>query len=197
MAFESVPWVRRAAVRREWPNKLVVVIDEHKPLGTWGEDGKLITQVLPLDVADEDAAVVPRSWMFADCCGAGAGEPLHVLTWSLRDHLPQEPLSAHDDVLIAELARTFRDWGMTGRFGMALSGPAPGTGMIWTEGNHVDSRHLVQAPRPLEDVQDRGPVTTLYAFSADGADIVPLCCCVSGRAASEHIWSRRPWERRC
>ena len=43
VAFESVPWVRRAAVRREWPNKLVVVIDEHKPLGTWGEDGKLIS----------------------------------------------------------------------------------------------------------------------------------------------------------
>ncbi len=43
MAFESVPWVRRAAVRREWPNKLVVVIEEHKPLGTWGEDGRLIS----------------------------------------------------------------------------------------------------------------------------------------------------------
>ena len=43
VAFESVPWVRRAAVRREWPNKLVVVIDEHQPLGTWGEDGRLIS----------------------------------------------------------------------------------------------------------------------------------------------------------
>jgi cell division protein FtsQ len=43
VAFESVPWVRRAAVRREWPNKLVVVIDEHRPLGTWGEDGRLVS----------------------------------------------------------------------------------------------------------------------------------------------------------
>jgi cell division protein FtsQ len=43
VAFESVPWVRRAAVRREWPNKLVVVIDEHRPLGTWGEDGRLLS----------------------------------------------------------------------------------------------------------------------------------------------------------
>ncbi len=43
VAFESVPWVRRAAVRREWPNKLVVVIEEHKPLGTWGEDGRLVS----------------------------------------------------------------------------------------------------------------------------------------------------------
>jgi len=42
-AFEAVPWVRKAAVRREWPNKLVVSIEEHQPLGTWGEDGRLLS----------------------------------------------------------------------------------------------------------------------------------------------------------
>ena len=42
-AFEAVPWVRRAAVRREWPNKLVVALEEHAPLGTWGEDGRLLS----------------------------------------------------------------------------------------------------------------------------------------------------------
>ena len=42
-AFETVPWVRRAAVRREWPNKLVVSLEEHVPLGTWGEDGRLVS----------------------------------------------------------------------------------------------------------------------------------------------------------
>ena len=42
-AFETVPWVRRAAVRREWPNKLIVTIEEHEPLGTWGEDGRLLS----------------------------------------------------------------------------------------------------------------------------------------------------------
>lgn len=42
-AFESVPWVRRATVRREWPNKLIVAIEEHEPLGTWGEDGRLLS----------------------------------------------------------------------------------------------------------------------------------------------------------
>jgi cell division protein FtsQ len=59
VAFESVPWVRRAAVRREWPNKLIVVIDEHRPLGTWGEDGRLISAdgdifTANLDEAEED-----------------------------------------------------------------------------------------------------------------------------------------------
>ena len=42
-AFETVPWVRRAAVRREWPDKLVVSLEEHVPLGTWGEDGRLVS----------------------------------------------------------------------------------------------------------------------------------------------------------
>ncbi|HSY29805.1 MAG TPA: cell division protein FtsQ/DivIB [Burkholderiaceae bacterium] len=42
-AFEAVPWVRKAAVRREWPNKLVVALEEHTPLGTWGEDGRLLS----------------------------------------------------------------------------------------------------------------------------------------------------------
>ncbi|HYC43653.1 MAG TPA: cell division protein FtsQ/DivIB [Noviherbaspirillum sp.] len=42
-AFEAVPWVRKASVRREWPNKLIVTVEEHEPLGTWGEDGRLLS----------------------------------------------------------------------------------------------------------------------------------------------------------
>ncbi len=43
-AFESVPWVRRASVRREWPNGLAVEVEEHEALGTWGtpDSGRLI-----------------------------------------------------------------------------------------------------------------------------------------------------------
>ena len=43
LAFESAPWVRRATVRREWPNRLVVALEEHEALGTWGEDGRLLS----------------------------------------------------------------------------------------------------------------------------------------------------------
>jgi cell division protein FtsQ len=43
-AFEMVPWVQRASVRREWPNKLVVSVDEYQVLGAWGEhDGRLLS----------------------------------------------------------------------------------------------------------------------------------------------------------
>src|SRR5512146_2317774 len=37
-AFEQMPWVRRASVRRVWPNALAVTLEEYKPLGTWGSD---------------------------------------------------------------------------------------------------------------------------------------------------------------
>lgn len=39
--FESVPWVRKATVRRVWPDGLVVGIEEHRPYALWG-DGRLI-----------------------------------------------------------------------------------------------------------------------------------------------------------
>ena len=43
-AFETVPWVQRASVRREWPNKLIVSVDEYEVLGTWGEqDDRLLS----------------------------------------------------------------------------------------------------------------------------------------------------------
>lgn len=42
-ALESVPWVRRASVRREWPNQLIVALEEHEALATWGEDGRLLS----------------------------------------------------------------------------------------------------------------------------------------------------------
>lgn len=36
-AFERLPWVRRAAVRRHWPGRLEVALEEHVPLARWGE----------------------------------------------------------------------------------------------------------------------------------------------------------------
>jgi cell division protein FtsQ len=37
-AFESVPWVRQAVVRRQFPNKLRVELQEHQPEALWGAD---------------------------------------------------------------------------------------------------------------------------------------------------------------
>jgi cell division protein FtsQ len=37
-AFESVPWVRKAVVRREFPNKLRATLTEHVPVAHWGDE---------------------------------------------------------------------------------------------------------------------------------------------------------------
>jgi cell division protein FtsQ len=37
-AFEQVPWVRHATVRRVWPNRLVVTLEEHQPVALWAGD---------------------------------------------------------------------------------------------------------------------------------------------------------------
>lgn len=39
-AFEQVPWVRRAVVRRVWPNRLAVSLEEHEPAALWQGDGR-------------------------------------------------------------------------------------------------------------------------------------------------------------
>lgn len=41
--FESVPWVRRATVRRVWPNVLRVRIEEQQPLGLWNDNQMINT----------------------------------------------------------------------------------------------------------------------------------------------------------
>lgn len=35
-AFEKLPWARSVSVRRRWPNRLEVVIEEHEALARWG-----------------------------------------------------------------------------------------------------------------------------------------------------------------
>ncbi len=37
LTLEQLPWVRRAQVRRVWPARLEVSVEEHRPLARWGE----------------------------------------------------------------------------------------------------------------------------------------------------------------
>ncbi|MBO1112693.1 cell division protein FtsQ/DivIB [Bordetella petrii] len=41
--FESVPWVRRASIRRIWPDTLRVRIEEQQPLALWNENQMINT----------------------------------------------------------------------------------------------------------------------------------------------------------
>ncbi|MET0542036.1 MAG: cell division protein FtsQ/DivIB [Variovorax sp.] len=58
-AFESVPWVRKAVVRREFPNRLRATLTEQVPVAHWGDESesKLVNsygEVFEANVAEVD-----------------------------------------------------------------------------------------------------------------------------------------------
>lgn len=61
--LESLPWVRAAAVRRVWPARLEIAVEEHKPMARWGEArGELVNSFGEVFVAaptPEEGAVMP------------------------------------------------------------------------------------------------------------------------------------------
>jgi cell division protein FtsQ len=64
-AFEAVPWIRRASVRREFPNRLRVTLEEHVPVAYWGpESGSALVndrgEVFEANVADIEDDDLPR-----------------------------------------------------------------------------------------------------------------------------------------
>jgi len=40
--LEGAPWVRHVAVRREWPDRLVVRVEEHRALARWSDPRRLV-----------------------------------------------------------------------------------------------------------------------------------------------------------
>jgi cell division protein FtsQ len=63
--FESVPWVRKATVRREFPNRLRVILEEHRSSGFWGVDSESrmvnsLGEVFEANAGDAQADELPR-----------------------------------------------------------------------------------------------------------------------------------------
>ncbi|MBS7808155.1 cell division protein FtsQ/DivIB [Variovorax sp. PCZ-1] len=63
--FEAVPWVRKATVRREFPNRLRVTLEEHRSSGFWGADSESrmvnhLGEVFEANAGDTEAEELPR-----------------------------------------------------------------------------------------------------------------------------------------
>jgi cell division protein FtsQ len=62
-AFEAVPWVRTAVVRREFPNRLRVSLQEHQAAALWGnDDARLVNsygEVFEANAADVEQDPLP------------------------------------------------------------------------------------------------------------------------------------------
>jgi len=65
-AFEAVPWVRQATLRRVWPDRLAVHLSEHHPVALWlGDDGneRLVNDrgdVFEANVGDVEEEQLPQ-----------------------------------------------------------------------------------------------------------------------------------------
>ncbi len=64
-AFEAVPWVRRAVVRREFPNRLHVILQEHSPVAYWGAESELrllnsFGEVFEANLGEVEHIALPR-----------------------------------------------------------------------------------------------------------------------------------------
>ncbi len=64
-AFESAPWVRKAVVRRVFPGRLQVALEEHQAVALWGgeSDQRMVNsfgEVFEANTADIDTDALPR-----------------------------------------------------------------------------------------------------------------------------------------
>lgn len=64
-AFEAVPWVRKAVVQREFPNRLRVSLQEHRSAGFWGADSEsrmlnTFGEVFEANTGDAESEELPR-----------------------------------------------------------------------------------------------------------------------------------------
>ena len=63
--FESVPWVRKAVVQRQFPDRLKVLLQEHQVVAYWGPDGdtRLVNsfgEVFEANQAEVESADLPQ-----------------------------------------------------------------------------------------------------------------------------------------
>lgn len=101
-AFESVPWVRHAVVRRDFPNRLRVTLEEHRAAAFWGADGESrllnthgeVFEANPGDIESDD---LPR-------LQGPEGQSALVL----RTYEALVPLFGAQDALLAQLELTGR-----------------------------------------------------------------------------------------
>jgi len=95
-ALEQVPWVRRASIRRVWPDRLEVTLEEQVPLARWGADalvntygerfaGSVAGAALPVFIgpAGSEAEMARRYRRFAEIVSP-LGSPLERVTLSAR-----------------------------------------------------------------------------------------------------------------
>jgi cell division protein FtsQ len=147
-ALERLPWVRRVHVRRVWPDRLEVTLEEHVPMARWGDAGLLNEQgeffpghgarALPLlaGPAGTEAEVARRFQRYRELL-APLGAPLERLTLSPR-YAWQLRLA---DGLVIELGRDVPNDPIDARLARLVAVHAQTLGRIQRRLDYVDLRY--------------------------------------------------------
>ena len=143
-AFEKLPWVRRVDVRRRWPNRLEVAVEEHRELARWGNsalvnrygevfEGASNNRLPTFEGPDGSYAEVTRNYMLFDEALRLIGrrvETVHVSerrAWRVR----------LDDGTVIELGRD----GVIARLNNYVAAYARSVARLEGGARHVDLRY--------------------------------------------------------
>lgn len=102
--FEAVPWVRKAVVRRVWPNELRVQLEEHRPAAYWQHDDRDDQLVNTFgEVFDANIGDVEERLPTLDApVNAGAGESRAMLDMLRRLQPVLAPLGSIETLHLSE-----------------------------------------------------------------------------------------------
>jgi len=154
-SFEAVPWVRQAVVRRDFPNRLKVMLQEHQAVAYWGAEGgsRLLNsfgEVFEANTGEVEHEMLPR------LVGPPGQEP-QVLAM----YRQLQPLFADLDLSVDQLALTGR-----GSWVAQLD-----TGAEVELGRGADSEVFARAARFLRTLTQ---VTARYSRRPDAVESADL-----------------------
>lgn len=151
-ALEELPWVRRVEVRRQWPDRIAVRIEEHEALARWPDErlvnrhGELFVgsprPELPLlgGPAGSEREVAERYRRFRELLAPIGGDPTQVLlsprqAWQVRVALPDRP------ALTLELGRDQPKHPVDERLARFVAAYPDTVGRLARRVEHVDLRY--------------------------------------------------------
>lgn len=142
--FEKLPWVRKVNVRRYWPDRLEVAMEEHRPLARWGSTALVnaqgevfeaaINSVLPVFIGPDEMAteIVARYAEFGRMVA-----PMERKIMQIRVSARRAWQLKLDDGMVIELGRDSLD----GRLAAFANAYANAAAQLPQTPLHVDLRY--------------------------------------------------------
>ena len=148
-ALAQVPWVRAIALRRQWPHRLEIAVEEQSPLARWNDAG-LVNTMGEVFVADWNGEL-PQ---FNGPDGQSAAVTARYRDWTAA--LAPLALTIHALTLSARGGWQIAAVGRTGPLTLELGRDDPGGRLARFIGAHeLTTGLLARAGRPVEQVDLR------------------------------------------